>query len=267
MAAVPHTVCLRLTDYNGDVCRSLGFYAGEWALPEGYFARVIWQESRFNPNAISPAGAQGIAQFMPGTARLRGLRNAYNPAEALARSAQYLRFLADKFGNLGLAAAAYNSGEGRTARFLGGTGYMPIETEEYVQIVTGYPVTRWISDPPGDADYALEKETPFFDACMKLAETRTINRFEFEPGPYQPWGVQVAADFKPAVAQRIFERVQGRFAKVIGAEKMMIVARRNPSFGTRLRYQAQIGRETRGEAAQLCKALMAAGGVCLVMRN
>jgi len=266
-APTPRTACVSLSSYNDDVCRTIERYAGDWSLPTGYFARLIWQESRFDPNARSPAGAEGIAQFMPGTGQLRGLGNAYNPAEALARSAEYLRFLSKKFGNLGLAAAAYNSGEGRTARFLNGSGYMPIETEDYVQLVTGYPIVRWINDPPGDADYRLEKEQPFVDACIRLAKTQTINRFEFEPGPYQPWGVQVAADFRPAVAQRIFERVRGQFAGVIGDERPMIVARRNPSFGTRLRYQAQIGRPTQKEARELCRQLMAAGGVCVVMRN
>ena len=266
-APTPRTACLRLSDYNGDVCRAIERFSGDWDLPADYFARLIWQESRFDPNAVSPAGAEGIAQFMPGTGRLRGLRNAYNPAEALARSAEYLRFLADKFDNLGLAAAAYNSGEGRTSRFLSGSGYMPIETEDYVQIVTGYPIVRWLNDPPGAPDYRLEPEKPFIDACMKLAETRSINRFEFEPGPYQPWGVQVAADFRAAVASRIFERVRGRYSAVIGEERPMIVARRNPSFGTRLRYQAQIGRPTQKAAQELCRKLMAAGGVCIVTRN
>jgi hypothetical protein len=266
-APQPRATCVSLASYSDDVCRTIERLADEWSLPSGYFARLIWQESRFDANAVSPAGAEGIAQFMPGTARIRGLRNSYNPAAALAKSAEYLRFLTRKFGNLGLAAAAYNSGEGRTARFLNGSGYMPGETEDYVQIVTGYDVVSWLNDPPKDADYSLEKETPFQDACLKLAKTRTINTFEFEPAPFQPWGVQLAADFRRTVAKRIFDRVQKRYSSIIGDERPMIIAKRNASFGTRLRYRAQIGRETQKEAIALCKQLQKAGGVCMVMRN
>src|SRR5262245_55321198 len=62
-------------------------------LPEEFFTRLIWQESRFDPTAVSPAGAQGIAQFMPQTAAMRGLINAFEPLQALRESASYLREL------------------------------------------------------------------------------------------------------------------------------------------------------------------------------
>src|ERR1700730_1595281 len=82
-------------------------------LPEEFFTRLIWQESRFDPAAVSPAGAQGIAQFMPQTAAMRGLTNAFEPLQALRESASYLRELRLTFrGNLGLATAAYNAGPG-----------------------------------------------------------------------------------------------------------------------------------------------------------
>src|ERR1700749_1261710 len=107
-----------------------------FGVPGGFFARLIWQESHFNANAVSYAGAEGIAQFMPATGRFNGLQNAYNPAEALWRSARYLSQLRQKFGNLGLAAAAYNGGEGAAARFIAGTGYLAVQTLDYVEIIT-----------------------------------------------------------------------------------------------------------------------------------
>ena len=70
------------------------------------FVRLIWRESRFNPSAVSPKGAQGIAQFMPGTAGERGLLDPLNPVQALPKSAEFLAELRSQFGNLGLAAAA-----------------------------------------------------------------------------------------------------------------------------------------------------------------
>ena len=96
-----------------DVCRALEQSAAENALPVEFFARVIWQESRFDAKAISPKGAAGIAQFMPRTASWHGLADPFDPIEALRHSAAYLRELVDQFGNLGLAAAAYNAGPGR----------------------------------------------------------------------------------------------------------------------------------------------------------
>src|SRR5215467_11120607 len=62
-----------------DICRTLAQAATDDELPEEFFTRLIWQESRFDPTAVSPAGAQGIAQFMPRTAAARGLINAFEP--------------------------------------------------------------------------------------------------------------------------------------------------------------------------------------------
>ncbi|TIQ90880.1 MAG: lytic transglycosylase domain-containing protein, partial [Mesorhizobium sp.] len=57
------------------VCNLIEAHADQNGLPKDFFARLIWKESRFDPNAVSPVGAEGIAQFMPGTAKLRGLAN------------------------------------------------------------------------------------------------------------------------------------------------------------------------------------------------
>ena len=88
------------------------------SLPVDFFTRLIWKESIFDAQAVSPVGAEGIAQFMPGTAKLRGLKNSFDHREALAAAAEYLAFLTEKFGNLGLAAAAYNFGEDGTSAWL-----------------------------------------------------------------------------------------------------------------------------------------------------
>ena len=97
-----------------DICHALEQGAAENALPVEFFARVIWQESRFDAHAISPKGAAGIAQFMPATASGHGLADRFEPIEALRHSAAYLRELLDRFGNLGLAAAAYNAGPAKS---------------------------------------------------------------------------------------------------------------------------------------------------------
>src|ERR1700757_2786930 len=102
------------------ICDALAAAAAENDLPVDFFARLIWQESRFDPAAVSRAGAQGVAQFMPATANRRGLADPFDPLEAIAQSARLLRDLHREFGNLGLAAAAYNAGSGRVHDWLAG---------------------------------------------------------------------------------------------------------------------------------------------------
>jgi len=124
------------------ICLMIESAARANGLPLEFFARVIWQESRFQSDAVGPmtrsgTRAQGIAQFMPGTASERGLLDPFNPVQALPKSAEFLAALRDQFGNLGLAAAAYNAGPRRVQEWLAGTGSMPYETRNYVSVITG----------------------------------------------------------------------------------------------------------------------------------
>ena len=76
--------------YATDICGAISANASAHGLPEHFFARLIWKESLFDPGAVSPKGAQGIAQFMPGTAKRRDLDDPFDPKAALAASAAYL---------------------------------------------------------------------------------------------------------------------------------------------------------------------------------
>jgi soluble lytic murein transglycosylase-like protein len=125
------------------ICQALATAAAANDLPFEFFTRLIWQESRFKPEAVSRAGAQGVAQFMPATARLRGLENPFDPLEAIAKSAELLRDLRREFGNLGFAAAAYNAGPQRVRDWLAGKRTLPSETRTYVRIVTGHSAQEW----------------------------------------------------------------------------------------------------------------------------
>ncbi|MDE2470794.1 MAG: lytic transglycosylase domain-containing protein, partial [Bradyrhizobium sp.] len=96
------------------MCLMIESAARSQDLPVEFFARVIWQESRFQSDAVGPVTrngqrAQGIAQFMPGTASERRLLDPFDPVQALPKSAEFLNELRNQFGNLGLAAAAYNA--------------------------------------------------------------------------------------------------------------------------------------------------------------
>ncbi|MDQ0513345.1 lytic transglycosylase domain-containing protein [Ancylobacter amanitiformis] len=128
------------------LCRIIEAAAGRHDLPVAFFTRLIWRESAFRAGAISPKGAQGIAQFMPGTAAERGLANPFDPEAALPASAALLAELRERFGNLGLAAAAYNAGPSRVERWLSGQGGLPLETQDYLIFITGRAAEDWATD-------------------------------------------------------------------------------------------------------------------------
>jgi len=121
----------KTSDAQKSICLVLESAARANDLPVEFFARLIWQESRFHPNSVGPITrsgkrALGIAQFMPGTAAERDLLDPFDPLQALPKSAEFLRELRREFGNLGLAAAAYNAGPRRVREWIAGTGPLPV---------------------------------------------------------------------------------------------------------------------------------------------
>jgi hypothetical protein len=148
------------------VCRTVEQAAAENELPFDFFARVIWQESRFDARAVSPGGAKGIAQFTPQTADFRGLANPFDPISSLKNAARYLGDLRKMFGNLGLGAAGYNAGPGRVREWLDGKEALPRETRNYVVITTGRSADEWASpSPPRVADTTIPQDFP----CASIA--------------------------------------------------------------------------------------------------
>lgn len=261
------SLCIRRETFNADLCRTLEHLAGSQGVPPAFFARLIWRESLFRPEAVSPKGAEGIAQFMPGTARMRGLSNSFDVIEALDASARYLGELKTRFGNFGYAAAAYNAGENGLARFLTNER-LPIETRDYVFAITGATIEMWRDKPPQTAAPALDESRPFREACMVLADTRRMNEPVFAgSADWAPWGVQLAAHYRPAVVDQLFTRAILKLPAPLDAERALIVRQRGGNFGYRPRYAARIGRETREEANKLCAAIKAASVPCTVLRN
>ncbi len=126
-----------------EVCDTLTKAAQSNNLPAPFFIRLLFQESRFQPDIVSRAGAQGVAQFMPDTAADMGLDNPFDPLQAIPASARLLHNLFQQFGNLGLAAAAYNAGPNRIADWLTKKSKLPQETEGYVKTITGRAADSW----------------------------------------------------------------------------------------------------------------------------
>jgi hypothetical protein len=254
-----------------DICRTLAQAAADNGLPEELFTRLIWQESRFDPAAVSPAGAQGIAQFMPGTARMRGLTNAFEPLQALRESASYLRELRTTFrGNLGLAAAAYNAGPGAVEAWLARRSVLPAETQAYVMIVTGYAAEAWASkSPPQLAASAAPPAAPEIGTrCAEIAKSmieRTRQRPDLTANPaWGPWGVQLAGHWTEAGVLAAYERRRRKYVAVLGDRLPLVLENRRREGSP---FLVRVSEESRQAANALCAKLMAAGGNCIVLRN
>lgn len=250
-----------------DICLRIEAAAKERNLPPAFFARLIWQESRFNPRAVSPKGASGIAQFMPGTAKDRGLEDPFDPRSALPASAHYLSDLRDEFGNVGLAAAAYNAGPNRVARWRAGKSRLPAETQNFVAIITGYSATDWNAAKLPKADFSLDKKRSFQEACRALPVRRFKPQTRYASAPWQPWGVHLTAAWSPTKAMSFYAQIQRRHPKVLGNLQPMLLRQVNPGMGARPRFEVRIGKPNRGEANKFCQRLRRAGGLCLVYKT
>jgi hypothetical protein len=260
-------ICIRPESYPRDLCQAIERFSVENSLPPEYFARLIWRESLFRADAVSPKGAEGIAQFMPGTAKLRGLSNSFDVILALDASSRYLSDLRSQFGNLGLAAAAYNGGEERLRGFLS-SGRLPLETRDYVFAITGQPVETWQDDPPEIAAAPLDPVKPFVEACVRLAVSRRLREpILVQSADWAPWGVQLSAHFDPGIASRLFIQAVARLPKPLRGERALIIRQKPRSFGMRQKFAARIGRETRKDANALCDTILKAGVACAVVRN
>jgi hypothetical protein len=109
--------------------------AAKWNVSAGLLAAQIFAESNFNPYAVSPAGAQGIAQFMPGTAASYGLGDPFDAEQAIDAQAHLMSDLLKQFGSVPLALAAYNAGSGAVAACDCVPSYP--ETQAYVAKILG----------------------------------------------------------------------------------------------------------------------------------
>jgi len=147
-----------------EICDTLAKAAQHNDLPISFFIRLLFQESAFQPGVVSSAGAEGIAQFMPETSQSEGLANPFDPLEAIPASARLLKKLFSQFGNLGLAAAAYNAGPKRIQDWLAKKGHLPGETQGYVKTITGRPAETWRVASAGGTALTVPHNAPCQEA-------------------------------------------------------------------------------------------------------
>jgi Transglycosylase SLT domain len=252
-----------------NICRVLTQAATDNELPAELFLRLIWQESRFNPNAVSPKGALGIAQFMPRTASGRGLADPFEPLAALRESAGYLRELRTTFrGNLGLATAAYNAGPGRVESWLAGRRGLPEETLTYVRLVTGYTADAWASQQPPQWQAS---DHPSGISCVELGRMVTASvhtRPSLRSAPaWGPWGIQLTANWAEGQALATYERLRRSYHTVLGDRLPLVLRAPLPGARGTPRYIIRVSEMSRAKADALCASLRAAGGACAVLRN
>jgi hypothetical protein len=253
------------------VCPIMQQQAEARGLPPMPFVRLIWKESRFNPRAVSPKGAQGIAQFMPSTADERGLYDPFEPKQAIVHSASLLADLGREFGNFGLAAAAYNAGAERVRAWLAGSSGLPYETRDYVQFITGRAAEDWKLAETELPQTLRIAGAEVQESCRKLAPLVVRAVYETEPltasGAWRPWGVHVSTSFSKAKALAQFGRLRQQHASLLGDRDPFVVPQRNLSRGRRALYLVQIGADSRADADKLCAKLRAKGGACMVQKN
>jgi hypothetical protein len=263
------------------ICMLVESAANANGLPPEFFVRLIFQESSFRPEAVGPVTrngqrAEGIAQFMPGTAAERGLLDPFDPVEALPKSAEFLAELRGRFGNLGLAAAAYNAGPQRVQNWLDGRGGLPAETRNYVYAITGLDVDDWRPEAASAAQSEARKQAaaqPFSCAQVALLIRRSPNPYigaleqRVAASAMMPWGVLLGAGFSRAKVLASYGRIERQHRALLAGRDPVILRMLLRSRGTKAFFQIRAGAESRQAAEALCTRLRAQGGACAVLRN
>lgn len=253
------------------ICPLMEKEATRNGIPPAFFIRLIWRESGFRPNAVSHKGAQGIAQFMPVTAKERGLEDPFEPLSAISHAARLLADLERTFGNLGLAAAAYNAGGERVRAWLDGKRPLPAETQAYVRSITGHAPEHWKDAGAVPTELTSPTSAELQASCRQrapiLLHAALPAKGPSKPDNPPPWGVQLATDFSRVKVAGMFSALKQRHAKLLADFQPIYVPERNLSRGRRAMIALRVGAETREDALKLCQRLRADGGICTVQKN
>lgn len=238
-----------------EICDTLAQSAQTNDLPIPFFISLLFQESRFKPSVVSSAGAQGIAQFMPETAADMGLENPFDPLQAIPASARLLRNLIHQFGNLGLAAAAYNAGPRRIQNWLEKKGKLPQETQGYVKTITGRPAENWTAAKAVHPGQRVPRRAPCQEAAGLYAWTgpKTIPLPSSSPLAHR---VAPSASNRPAIAALHPEKATRHALRMTAVIKMAKSANssapRGPKTGSQqlAARQHKVGKQKLEKVAQ-----------------
>jgi hypothetical protein len=214
-----------VADSLDGLCKTLMTSAEDYDLPVTFFANLIWQESGLRHDAVSKAGALGIAQFMPHVAAEEGVGNPFDPRQALPASARLLHTLREQFGNLGFVAAAYNAGAHRVGEWLDRGRALPRETRTYVLRVTGRTVEAWRKSPVDDSKLTFVKRLP----CRELPEFAELEQSRLQdtsPDDQAQPDKDVAKTVAKARKARPWAHHAGREAAATVARKIVRYARK-----------------------------------------
>ena len=214
------------------LCSAIAAVARANDLPITFFANLIWQESSFQSRTISTAGALGIAQFIPETAVEYGLMNPFEPLHALFAAGKLLRRLNDRFGNLGLAAAAYNAGPQRVSGWMAEQRTLPSETQAYVIRITGRPADQWLS-----SDIRNDPEATLMPAKAPCAEVNEDVRAQARIVRVSRLMSELAAATAPSpqaiddipLPRKNMRRLQQRVASAAGLQSAVTATLRPPT--------------------------------------
>jgi hypothetical protein len=148
---------------------------------------------------------------MPATALERGLADPFDPEEAIPKAAGLLADLDLRFGNIGLALAAYHAGPGRVGNWLSGGGVLPVQTQAYVFNITGRSAADWASDRQASA---LADNPRFSRPCLEITATLRTKAGDARLA-LVPNGNLVGVNFLTSIALASFERARQRYCRKI----------------------------------------------------
>jgi SPOR domain len=183
------------------------------------------------------------------------------PSNGAASVASICDVLARReFGNLGLAAAAYNAGPGRVRDWLAGRRGLPRETDAYVRLITGQSPEQWARGQAGPAVH-FAHAVP----CQQIAGL-VARAPALVMKPLDLWGVQLVGSSSDAMALAAYRQLQEKYAPILGGREPRVL-HHGLARGSMGWARVHVGAESRASAEKLCAELRAAGASCTVQRN
>jgi len=232
---------------------------------------------------------------MPATASWRGLKNPFDPIEAIAKAGQLLNELRREFGNIGLAAAAYNAGSQRVRQWLARRQGLPRETQQYVRVVAGQRAEAWTLSTTATAPLETSPEIPCrpnegWLAKVPPSAVQATGRLETSPNiqrsdadefataslptaeanavvaaPPLAWVVQLIGKPSRALATLAWSQLKHKHAAILADREPLLVETKLS--GGMSWYRVRIATDGLERARALCGQLENAGASCLVQRN